>query len=249
MNASSIPCNRIYDDLADLLPLVAPPSEYAAEAAHWLEVLAEFVPRPRPTVLELGAGGGHNLSHLTAHVEATAVDLSPAVLALCGRLNPGVSLVQGDMRTLRLDKRFDAVLIHDAISYMTSEADLLAAFTTAAAHLERGGVLIVSPDEFADTFTSPTIGHETYTDGARRVTWFEYAHDPDPADGTVETIMTFVVEDEAGVRIEHDRHVTGLFPRATWLALLARAGFRVEARAFALEGLARPYELLVGVLP
>ena len=35
------------------------------------------------------------------------------------------------------------------------------------------------------------------------------------------------------VRTEHDRHVEGLFPRATWLRLLADAG--VDAVAMPLE--------------
>jgi hypothetical protein len=35
------------------------------------------------------------------------------------------------MRTVRLGETFDAVLVHDAISYMTSEADRLSVFETA----------------------------------------------------------------------------------------------------------------------
>lgn len=31
------------------------------------------------------------------------------------------------------------------------------------------------------------------------------------------------------IRVEHDRHVEGLFPRADWLRLLSDAGFRAEA--------------------
>ena len=47
------------------------------------------------------------------------------------RLNPGVSHHVGGMRTVRLGETFDAVLVHDAISYMTSEADRLSVFETA----------------------------------------------------------------------------------------------------------------------
>jgi hypothetical protein len=31
--------------------------------------------------------------------------------------------VEGDMRTTRLGRQFDAVFVHDAVCYMTTEAD------------------------------------------------------------------------------------------------------------------------------
>lgn len=170
------------------------------------------------------------------------------MLERCRRLNPSVTLHRGDMRRIRLPETFAAVLIHDAVSYMLSEDDLAAAFATAAAHLRRGGVLVTSPDRYREDFRPPEIDHATGGDGDREVTWFEYTHDPDPDDTTVETVMTCLIRTPAGLRLEHDRHVTGLFPRATWLRLLRGAGFAVEARAFDLAGWPRPYELLVGTL-
>ena len=60
------------------------------------------------------------------------------------------------MRTLRLGRTFDAVLVHDAIDYMTTEADLRAALTTAYAHCER--VALFLPDEITETF-EPSTDH------------------------------------------------------------------------------------------
>ena len=94
----------------------------------------------RHRLLELGVGGGHNLSHLTSEFDAAAVDLSPQMLELSRRLNPTVEHHLGDMRTVRLPGQvFDAVLIHDAICYMQTEDDLRAAFATARVHLRPGG--------------------------------------------------------------------------------------------------------------
>ena len=47
---------------------------------------------------------------------------------------------------------FDAVLVHDAIDYMATEADLLA-----RAHLRPGGGLIAAPDLYTKTFEPPTV--------------------------------------------------------------------------------------------
>ena len=67
----------------------------------------------------------------------------------------------------------------------------------------------------------------TNTDGRTVLTYVEYRHDPDPSDSTIETIMTYYIQTGDRLCIEMDRHVTGLFPRATWIRLLENAGFTV----------------------
>ena len=88
------------------------------------DVIREELGVGRHKLLELGVGGGHNLSHLIAEFDCTAVDLSPDMLALSKGLNPGVEHHVGDMRNIRLGKIFDAVLVHDAASYLLTEQDL-----------------------------------------------------------------------------------------------------------------------------
>ena len=139
------PQNRLYDDLAYLWPVISPPEDYAAEAVYWRRALREKLGPGRHHVLELGVGGGHNLSHLTPYFQATAVDLSPRMLALSEKLNPGVEHHLGDMRTVRLGRKFDAVLVHDAISYMLNEDDLRATFATARYHLRPGRRTVGGP--------------------------------------------------------------------------------------------------------
>jgi SAM-dependent methyltransferase len=54
-----------------------------------------------------------------------------------------VEFSQGDIRTVRLNSKFDAVIsLFDVISYQTTNEDLKAAFATAKAHLKSGGVFI-----------------------------------------------------------------------------------------------------------
>ena len=82
---------------------------------------------------------------------------------------------------IRLGETFDAVLIHDAISYMTTEADLLSVFATARAHLRPGGLLIAAPDDYTDTF-QPTPRRIPDQPQRRKpkLTYVEYSTDLDP---------------------------------------------------------------------
>ena len=220
---------RLYSDLAYLWPLVSPPEDYAEEAAHWRDAIRARLGEGRHRILELGVGGGHNLSHLTSNFEATGVDLSPEMLEHSRRLNPDVEHHVGDMRTVRLGKVFDAVLIHDAVSYMQTGDDLRAAFATARAHLRAGGLLLVAPDLVAESFEEGRVLHWDIPPPSRPgdpdVRVEERLTDPDPTDTTIESRITYTITEGGGRRVETDLHVTGLFPLATWVSLMEEAGF------------------------
>jgi len=233
MNNNDIPLNRLYGDLAYLWPLVSKPEDYANEASYWRDALLDKLGEGEHHILELGVGGGNNLSHLTSYFKATAVDLSEEMLKNCKELNPDVDVHVGDMRSVRLNKKFDAVIIHDAISYLLNENDMLATFKTAAEHLESGGIFVTSPDYLKETFTDNTIHHhESKSDGTTDLTFIEYSHDPDPEDTMTETIMVLFIKKDGQTKVELDRHQTGLFPKATWIKLLQKSGFIVEEKEY-----------------
>ena len=240
--------HRLYDDLAWLWPRFSPPEDYADDADHWRQALRQRLGRGRHSVLELGSGGGHTLSHLTSDFDMAAVDLSPEMLALSQQLNPGVPHSLGDMRTVRLGRTFDAVAIHDAVCYLLTENDLLATFLTAREHLRPGGILLLSPDYLTESFSGPRVLHWICDRADPRFTVIEYCHDPDESDTTIESLFFFLLPGEKGLRVEQDRHVTGLFSAETWLRLLNCAGF--DAELISLPGYEGGYggHLFVGTL-
>lgn len=238
----------MYDEFAHLWTLISAPEDYAEEARYWREILREKLGPGRYEILELGVGGGNNLSHLTDDFQATAVDLSERMLANSIKLNPGVKHHIGDMRSVRLGRKFKAVLIHDAINYMLTEDDLRAVFTTAAAHLDPGGVFVTAPDNFRESFQNHRVHHSTRSDDSTTLTHIEYEYDPDPSDTTVETLMFYLIRQNGELNVELDRHVIGLFPIQTWLALMEEAGFTAEKRDYPVHEDNSQAYLLVGVL-
>lgn len=242
------PLPRLYTELAPYWQLVSAPEDYANEAHFWRNALRKRLGPGRHEVLELGVGGGNNLSHLAGDFAFTAVDASPAMLAEARRLNPEVTFHVGDMRTVRLERTFDAVLIHDAISYMQTEQDLRATFATARAHLRPGGVLITAPDWIRETFRPPYASAHTKVFDGVEFSSFDCTFDPDPQDTTYESLMWYVIRQPGEPpRIEHDHHRFGLFPLATWQALIGEAGFRFERDPYPVHEDGREGSLFVGV--
>ncbi len=220
---------KLYDELARWWPLVSAPAEYAYEAAFYRQALLGVCDGPVRTVLELGSGGGNNASHLKEQFQMTLVDCAPGMLAVSRALNPESEHLEGDMRTIRLGRRFDGVFIHDAIGAMTTEADLRDALRTAYDHCRPGGAAVFAPDHLRETFQASTHhgGHDG--DDGRGLRYVEWTWDPDPNDTTCQADYAFLLREADGqVRVEHDRLVDGLFARSVWLGLLAEVGFIAE---------------------
>jgi trans-aconitate methyltransferase len=239
--------HRFYGDLAVWWPLVSAPAEYAEEAAFAARLLASGA-GPTHEVLELGSGGGNNAYHLKRRFAMTLVDLSPEMLAVSRALNPECEHHRGDMRTVRLGRRFDAVFVHDAIEYMTSERDLRLALETVALHCRSGGVAVLVPDHIRENF-EPSTEHGGNDDpDGRAVRYLEWSTDPDPSDTTTTTEYAFLLRDAAGrVEVAHDRHTLGLFPREVWLRALGEAGFTARAVAEVTSEDRLPREFFVGI--
>lgn len=228
----------MYDEFSHLWTQITAPEDYAAEAAVLRDVLFELLEgghsgstSKRPSVLELGVGGGNNLSHMTDFVDAVAADISPQMLDVSKRLNPEVEHIIGDMREMRLNRTFDAVIIHDAISYILTVADLRRTFQTARAHLEPGGVLIAGPDWIKGVTSVPNLSCKLGKPG--ELSYAEFVHDPEPGDTEVEVIFTFYIPESNGrIRVEEDRHRHGLFPLESWLLAVGESGFESGTRRY-----------------
>ena len=218
----------MYSDLAPWFHLLTHPSDYTDEAEFVTRVVSEVVGDEASTLLELGSGGGNNASHLKERFVCTLTDLSPEMLALSRTLNPQCEHLEGDMRTLRLDRMFDVVFIHDAISYLTTEEDLRAALETAFVHVRPGGVVILTPDATTEIFKPKTDhgGHDG--EDGRSLRYLEWTHAPEPDGTTYVTDYAIVVSGPGDeLQVVHDRHTLGVFPEATWKRLIAEVGLEL----------------------
>lgn len=180
----------------------------------------------------------------------TLVDRSPAMLDVSRALNPECEHLEGDMRTVRLGRLFDAVFIHDAIMYMTTERDLRAAIETAFVHCRPGGAALFAPDHVRETFR-PAITHGGHDDATRSLRYLEGTWDPDPNDTTHEVVFAYLLKEADGsMRVEQERQVYGLFGRDDWLRLIAEAGFQPRRLDFEHSELeSGAYDVFLGVKP
>lgn len=217
----------LYDELVPWYRLLDPTEDHREEAEIFTAAFERATSGSCATLLELGSGAGNNAFHLKRRFRCTLADPSEPMLALSRALNPECEHIVGDMRSLRLDRTFDAVLVHDAVVYMASEADLAAAARTAFVHTRPGGAAIFAPDCVREIFRESTRLFEA-DEGPMSLRCLEWSWDPDPGDDQCVIDYAFLARRGTEMRAVHERHVEGLFAQATWLRILASAGYRVE---------------------
>lgn len=245
-----MPVPRLYSDLAWVWNYLSPPSHYEEEVESFrLRFAREGVPR-MGTVLHLGSGGGSIDFHLKRHYKVTGVDRSAEMVAVAQKHNPEVEYVVGDLRDVRLGRTFDAVLLHDATTYMTTPEQMQDAFYTAAAHLSKDGVMIYLPEELRHRFQQNKTKVRTIGDEKLSVTTMEVDHDPDPSDRTFETTFVFLIRREGELEVVHDTHTMGLWTMDELMPMLRNAGFDPEVEPWELSDLepGEEYPLVTAVL-
>ena len=199
---------------------------YLAEAAL-VDQIIQGHNEGAASLLDVACGTGAHLRHLRIRYEVVGLDLDPGMLERAGEAVPGVTLVEGDMRTFRLAQRFDAVVcLFSSIGYMGSEQELAAAIGNMAAHLSAGGVLVIDGWIRPDAWIDPGTVHAEAARGdgvaAARVgksrrdgnkTYLELHHLVGTLDG-----------------IEHlvDHHELTLFTDGQYQDAFRRAGLSVE---------------------
>lgn len=194
------------------------------------------------SVLELGCGYGRVIAALAAPGRTVVgVEQDPELLSMARRAvqalpkahQAGVQLVEGDMRTVSLDRRFDRVLIPFGGLYcLLTDDDVDATLANAVRHLAPGGR--VAFDVYrADAFHRESEPHDVPDD----------AHEPlcrVEVDGLAYEVLERSTWDKPRQRIdvsylyvdEQGRTVEGTIAQRYLLepqlrAALARAGLRV----------------------
>ncbi|GHB16718.1 methyltransferase type 11 [Streptomyces viridiviolaceus] len=224
-------------NLAQVYDLVhrARGKDYRAEAESVAAAARERCPGAG-RLLDVACGTGGHLRHLAElfdHVEGLELSEPMAAAARAGL--PAVTIHPGDMRAFDLGATFDVVTcMFGSIGYMASTAELTQALRMFARHLEPGGVAVVDPWWFYETFRDGHVSADVVTvDG---VTVSRVSHSARRGSASHMDVHFVVAEPGAGARHFVDTHVISLFSRAEYERAFREAGFTVDYLAEAPSG-------------
>ncbi|KAA8887616.1 class I SAM-dependent methyltransferase [Nocardia colli] len=196
--------------------------DYAGEA----RLVAELVRARHPeaaSVLDVASGTGSHLRHLrTDFPDAAGLEQSPEMIAVAKRRIPEITMHQGDMRDFDLGRTFDVItLMFSSIGYVDDYPDLVRALAALGRHLTPGGVLVIEPWVFPDSFADDYLATDLVRDDEGAVTRF--SHSVRDGGAVVMSVQYLVATPEHGIRHLTDRHRLALFTREQYLAAFAAA--------------------------
>ena len=119
--------------------------DYKKEAEYVHKMIQKYKPEAK-TLLSLGCGTGKYEFELEKFgYEVFGIDLSQQMIDIANqaRGDSNSEFIQGDIREIRLDKKFDVVIsLFHVMNYQTTNEDLIKAFETAALHLRKNGIFL-----------------------------------------------------------------------------------------------------------
>ncbi|MCD0452137.1 class I SAM-dependent methyltransferase [Actinocorallia sp. API 0066] len=201
--------------------------DYDAEAARVTGLVRERKP-DAATLLDVACGTGIHLAGFAKRFARVAgLEVSEPMLARAGERLSGVPLHHGDMRTFVLGETFDAVVcMFSSIGYLRGTTDLDSAVLAMARHLAEGGVLVIEPWYFPDTFIDGYVSAHAVRNSAQGIA--RVAHSTRQGDATRMEIHYLLGDAATGVRHRSEVDYLTLFSRADYEDAFARAGLSAE---------------------
>jgi len=112
------------------------------------------IDRYRPgaaSLLELGCGTGSILARLDTGARLTGLDRSPEMLAKAAAKVPGAQLVEGDMSSFDLGRRFDVIVcVFDSVNHLLDVGSWVSLFACVHAHLAEGGLFVLDANTVSE---------------------------------------------------------------------------------------------------
>ena len=154
------------------------------------------------------------------------------MLEIAKKLNPEIFYQVGDMRTVRLKKKFDAATILDSINYIRTKEDLRKTFATVYEHLKPGGIFLTFVEQIAEKFIQNDTKYSVHSCKDLEIVFIENYYDPDQTDTSYEISFIYLIRHKGELEVCTDYHICGIFNLATWFEFLKVTGFKVKQMKF-----------------
>lgn len=160
---------KVFNHYAQYYDLLYSEKKYDIEVNYIEKLIKNYLPSAKE-ILDLGCGTGtHDFYLERKGYDVTGIDLSENMISIARdkQLKSGfikTQFLQGDLRTINLERRFDVVVsLFHVMNYLTSNVDMYMGFRNAIKHVKNGGIFIF------DCWYGPAVLTDLPKIGVRRL--------------------------------------------------------------------------------
>jgi len=217
----------IYQGRTKYYDLIYAWKNYRAEATKLKQLIKKYKKSPGQDLLEVACGTGQHIKYLKKDFSILGTDISPGMLKLARRKNPGVPFKQADMTRLKLNQQFDVILcLFSSLGCAKTLSGLKQTLQNFSAHLKPGGVVIIEPWISPTNYRVGTTHLTTYHSSDIKIARLVVSKKQGQL--SLMDIHYLVAEPNQPVKYFVDRHVMGLFSQANTLKLIRQAGLQAR---------------------
>jgi ubiquinone/menaquinone biosynthesis C-methylase UbiE len=195
-------------------------------------------------MLDVACGTGNHIQYLKKYFNITGIDIDKNMLRIARKKYNDVKFISGDMRTFKLNKKFDIIIcLFSAIGHLKTYSNLEKTIRTFSSHLKPCGVMIVEP----------FVSEEQFLEGLLHA---DYVKEPDlkitrmcisKRKGSIGIFdFHFLVGSNGKIKYFVDRQYLGMFNEKKVFSIMKNKGLKGK---FLKDGLMKNRGLYIGIKP
>lgn len=186
-------------------------------------VVEQHKTSPGNKLLDMACGTGRHAQLLKDSFDVLGVDVNSEMLKIAREKLPDIILLEGDMKELNLDKKFDVVIcMFSAMNYNTTLEEFKGTLKNFYNHLNEGGVLIFDYGINQENWIEGLVSVDTVVDDDLKLARICQSQ---LEDGIFHANFVFLIKEKGKLDFDIDQHKLGVLGIEEVIDSMTKTGF------------------------
>lgn len=179
---------------------------------------------PGNKLLDMACGTGRHAQLLKDSFDVLGVDINPEMLKIAREKLPDIRFMEGDMKELDLDEKFDVIIcMFSAINYNTTLEEFKGSIGNFYTHLNEGGVLVFDYGINKENWIEGLVSVDTVVDDDLKLARICQSS---LEEGIFNANFIFLIKEDGKLDFDIDQHRLGVLGMEEVVDSMAGAGFK-----------------------
>ncbi|MDD3753271.1 MAG: class I SAM-dependent methyltransferase [Methanobacterium sp.] len=214
----------LYRKYAHYYDLIYQWMDYPGESEFIFRVVKRYKKSEGMNLLDVACGTGGHAEYLQNYFNILGLDINPEMLEIARKKVPKMEFIQGDMKKIDLQQRFDTIIcLFSAINYHNTLKSLKKTFKRFYDHLKQGGVLIFDLGFCTENWEEGRVFVDAVVEGDLQLARISQSR---LYNGVFDANFLFLIKEDDKIDFEIDKHQIGVFSTHDVQKTLENLGFK-----------------------